>query len=405
MKSANFVTFYAFLMESRIWTRNFVLLTASNFLMFLTYYAVISTLPLFLVENFHIEKTIVGLLLSAYTIASVSVRPISGFTLDRFGRKQILIIALVLYALFYLGYIVALGIVSILLLRIVHGIIWGAVTISNTTQTLDIIPVEKKGEGIGYYALSTTLAMSLGPIIGLFFYHSFGYLTLFVLTFFIGVVGLVCVLSAHLPEYVFPKERPKLSWQSLFDKKSLLPSVNLLIFMFTYGGLLPFVSLYGKEIGVHNTSFFFFVFSLGIFSSRFTSGKVFDRQGPRLIITICSIVLIAGFLILAFFKNSFGFYLASFVIGFGIGVVFPVFQAMVNNVVDPEHRGAANSTIYTALDLGMGLGMFLIGLIAQHTSLSFAFAFSGGVCLFALLVFRGFTVIKYEENVDKLRPK
>jgi MFS family permease len=389
-------------MKSQIWNKNFVLLTASNFLMFITYYAVLSTLPLYLVSNFHAGKTIVGLIVSVYTIASVTVRPFSGFALDRFGRKAILYTTLILYAGFYLGYLVALSVAALLLLRIVHGVTWGAVTISNTTQAIDIIPVERKGEGIGYFALSTTLAMSVGPIVGLFFFHQFGYTVMFVTTFIIGLIGFTCVLLTHVPAYIPPKEKVKFNWHNLFDKGSVLPSVNLLIFMLSYGGLISFISLYGKEIGVHNTSLFFLVFALGIAISRFTSGKVFDKHGPRNILSFCSLFLIAGFLVLALFKTVAGFYCASVIIGFGIGVVFPIFQAMVNNLAQPEHRGAANSTVYTALDLGMGMGMLFMGIVSQHTSIATAFMLCSLICLLGLLFFRTVTLVRYEEKVSRL---
>lgn len=367
--------------------------------MFIAYYAVLSTLPLYLVSSFHAEKSIVGLIVSAYTIASVTVRPFSGFALDRFGRKGILYTTLVLYAFFYLGYLVALSIAALLLLRIVHGITWGAVTISNTTQAIDIIPAQKKGEGIGYYALSTTMAMSVGPIVGLFFFHQFGYVVMFSATFVIGLIGFVCVMLTHVPTYV-PAEKVKLNWNNLFDKGSILPSVNLLVFMLSYGGLISFISLYGKEIGVHNTSLFFLVFALGIAISRFASGKVFDRQGPRKILSFCALFLIAGFLVLAFIKTVLGFYCAAVIIGFGIGVVFPIFQAMVNKLAQPEHRGAANSTVYTALDLGMGLGMLFMGIIAQHTSIATAFVLCSAICVVGLLFFRVATVVRYEKNIE-----
>jgi MFS family permease len=110
-------------------------------------------------------------------------------------------------------------------------------------------------------------------------------------------------------------------------------------------------------------------------------------------------LLIAGFPILALVKNVTGFYFSAAVIGFGMGVVFPTFQAMVNNLADAAHRGAANSTLYTALDIGMGLGMIVSGLIAQRFSISAVFMLSALVCLAGLTFFRQFVVHHYESNI------
>ena len=118
------------------------------------------------------------MVLAAYTIASVTVRPVSGFALDKFGRKIILISALILYSIIFIGYMFALSIALITVLRFVQGLGWGISTISGSTVAVDIIPDDKRGEGIGFYSLSTTLGMSVGPIIGLFLVHHGSYLTM-----------------------------------------------------------------------------------------------------------------------------------------------------------------------------------------------------------------------------------
>ena len=99
---------------------------------------------------------------------------------------------------------------------------------------------------------------------------------------------------------------------------------------------------------------------------------------------------------LALAKNEILFYLSAIIIGFGNGVIFPTFQSMVNNLADADHRGAANSTLYTAVDLGMGLGMITAGLIAQHISLSAIFWVNALVCAAGLVFFRIFVLPYYE---------
>jgi MFS family permease len=185
---------------------------------------------------------------------------------------------------------------------------------------------------------------------------------------------------------------------NLFYRKSFLPSFNVLIVMTTYGGLLSFIALYGREIGIQNSAFFFLIFALGIATSRFFAGKSFDKKGPRNILTICLGLLMLGFPLLVLLRNEAGFYLSAIIIGFGIGVVFPTFQAIINNLADATHRGAANSTLYTALDIGMGLGMVLSGIVAQHLSISAVFLGSSLVSCVGLVFFRKFVLGYYENN-------
>lgn len=385
-------------MNERIWNKDLIFLILSNFLMYITYYAILSALPIYLVNNLHASKVQVGVVVGVYTIASVMVRPFSGFTLDRFGRRTIFLLALIIYTLLFAGYLVAITITSIILLRFAQGLVWGFTTVSGSTIAVDIIPVAKRGEGIGYFALSTTLGMSVGPIIGLFVCHHWGYMAMFVSGCFISVASLACAYGVHLRKRFVVGKRIALKWNSLFDKNSILPSINVFITMIAYGGLLSFIALYGQEIGIKNTSLYFLIFSIGIAAARLTAGKVFDRNGPRKIITLCLILLMIGFPMLAMAKNPLLFFLSAIVIGFGNGVIFPTFQSMVNNLADSVHRGAANSTLYTAVDLGMGLGMIMAGLIAEHISLSFIFWVNAAVGAAGLLFFRLFVLKAYESR-------
>ncbi len=174
-----------------------------------------------------------------------------------------------------------------------------------------------------------------------------------------------------------------------------------LITMSSYGALLSFIALYGKEIGIRNTSLYFLIFSIGIGAARLTTGKVFDKKGPGRIITLCLILLIIGFPMLAMAKGPVLFFLSAIIIGFGNGVIFPTFSSMVNNIAGSDHRGAANSTLYTAIDLGMGFGMIMAGLIAQHISISAIFWISTLVSLAGLLFFRFFVLKFYDSHFRK----
>jgi MFS family permease len=385
-------------MDGKIWSRNFVLLTLSNFLMYVTYYAIISALPVYLVSDLHAGKSQVGIVLAAYTIASVMIRPFSGFALDKFGRRSVYLIALLFYTMFFAGYLVALTIATLIILRFVQGLTWGVTTISGSTIAVDIIPSSKRGEGVGYFSLSTTLGMSIGPVIGLFICHHWGYMAMFSAGCFISTASLLCAYAMKLPGQLVSGSKIHFNLNHLFYRKAIVPSANLFIIMFTYGGMMSFIALYGIEIGIANSSLFFLVLATGIAASRLIAGRAFDRKGPNMILTLCITLLVLGFPILALVKNAAGFYLSAVIIGFGIGVVFPTFQTMVNNLSDVEHRGSANSTLYTALDVSMGLGMIISGVVAEKYSISTVFVISSLVCVAGLLFFKRVALGYYQNR-------
>jgi len=384
-------------MSNSLWNRNFTLLTFSNFFMCSAYYSLISTLPIYISTELHSPKSVVGLVLASYIVASVLVRPFTGFGLDKYGRKTIFIVSLLFYAFVFNGYLVAWTVAVMILVRFIHGLTWGLTTTSNSTVAVDIIPPDKRGQGIGYFGISTTLGMALGPVIGSSIFQHGGYSAMFIAGFIISLASMGMAASMRFTDVV-PSRSPEFKFSTLFETTTLLPSFNLLLIMITYGGMLSFVALYGRELGISNPAGFFLIYACGVIGARFTSGKFFDLHGPRVILLICLSLLIAGFPVLALLQNPLGFYGAAVILGFGNGVVFPTFQAMTNNMVQQNRRGAANSTLFTSVDIGMGAGMILVGSIAQVFSISAAFVVCSGICVVALLFFIFFTIKYYEKN-------
>jgi len=332
--------------------------------------------------------------MASYAIAAILVRPFCGFGLDFFGRKTIFIASLFVYGLIFNVYILVASVWFMILVRFAHGITWGLTSTSNSTLAGDIIPAQKRGEGFGYFGVTTTTGMAIGPLIGSFILQHGGYNTMFFAGFGMSIVSMILAALIRYPHYQ-PLPGMRFRWSDLLEAKTLIPSLNLLITSLSYGGLLSFIALYGKEIGIKTPSGFFLIYALGIITARFSSGKAVDRNGPRRIIIICLTLLIIGFPLLALVRNEYGFYLSAIVLGFGNGVVWPTFQAMVNNIVSPNRRGAANSTAFIAMDLGMGMGMIIAGYLAQHYSISTAFLVCSGFCAIGLFLFLRITLRYY----------
>jgi MFS family permease len=381
-------------MKTRLWNRNFTLLALSNFLMCCAYYSLISTLPLFISSNLKATHGMVGLILASYAIAAILVRPFCGFGLDFFGRRTIFIASLLVYGLIFNVYLFAATAWILVFIRFAHGLTWGVTTTSNSTIAGDIIPVEKRGVGFGYFGVTTTAGMAIGPVIGAFIQQRWGYDVMFMAGFGISVVSMILVTLMRYPAFI-PHPEMKFKWDTLIETKVLIPSLNLMVTSLAYGGLLSFIALYGRETGIRNPSGFFLIYALGIITARFSSGRAVDQRGPRKIIIICLTMLIIGFPLLALLKTPFGFFSAAVILGFGNGVVWPTFQTMVNSIVPQHRRGAANSTAFMAMDLGMGLGMILTGSLAQQFSISVGFLFCSVYCAVGLFLFLKYTMPHY----------
>ena len=382
--------------NNAIFKGNFVLVFLASLLVFTAFYIMLPTLPVFLTRELKIDEGQTGLILSVYTLAALLIRPFTGFMIDRFGRKWFYIVSLLLFAIIFLGYPLAGAFGFILIVRFAHGLMWGVATTTGSTLIVDIVPAEQRGEGIGLYGLAMTFPMALGPFTGLQLTQNNNYSLMFLCAGFLAFAGFALTLFIKYPA-VPDAGIIKISFRNLLESTSLPVTFNLLLINITYGGLVSFVSLYALKTGIGNTGIFFIVFASGIALARIYMGKIFDRHGPKALSVGGILFLAIGHFILGICVKTTGFLIAGFILGLGSGVVFPAFHAMVNNLVPPQRRGAANSTLFTGLDLGIGLGMLITGFLSHAIGLPHTYLIFGGLNLVALVFFLFISLTHYQK--------
>ena len=384
--------------NNSIFRGNFVLVFFSSLLVFTAFYILLPTLPVFLTRVLQIDEGQTGLILAVYTLAALLIRPFTGYLIDRYGRKLFYIPALLLFAIIFVSYPLAGAFSMILIVRFVHGLVWGVATTTGSTLIVDIVPAKRRGEGIGLYGLAMTIPMAMGPFTGLQLTQNNNYTLMFLFAGALAFAGFLLTLFIRYPA-IPDAGKIVFSFRNLLESTSLPVTVNLLIVNVTYGGLVSFVSLYALKTGIGNTGIFFIVFASGIALARIYMGKIFDRHGPKALSVSGILLLAVGHTMLGLISNISGFMIAGFLLGLGSGVVFPTFQAMVNNLVPPQRRGAANSTLFSGLDLGIGLGMLITGFLAQAIGLPYTYLIYGALNLLALLYFLLISLKHYQKTL------
>ncbi|MFH0866882.1 MAG: MFS transporter [Bacteroidota bacterium] len=385
--------------SQKIWTKDFILMCIVALFLSVAFYFLIPTLPGYLACLLKADNTDIGIILSIYTVSALLIRPVTGYAIDRYGRKMIYLISFFIFSLMFGGYAIAGTFVFFLLLRFAHGLMWGITTTTSSTIIVDIVPYQRRGEGLGYYGLAMTISMALGPFLAVIIVgKSMNYDALFISSMLLGMAGVILAMFVTYPGTHANKATPSFSIASLFEKRSFVLSLNIFILMISYGGLISFITLYGKEIGVDYPGNFFISFAAGVLISRMTSGKIFDKYGPSLIVPLGIILLIAGFPVLALVKTLIGYFLSAFILGMGVGIIFPTSQAITNNLVEKERRGVANSTLFTAYDLGIGTGMFVIGYISDTIGLANSFILGSIINTMGLAYFFLFTLPYYKKH-------
>jgi len=378
----------------------------ANFTLFFAFYVLTPLLPLYLSEHFGATKDVIGLVLSGYTITALLFRPFSGYVVDAFPRKTVLMISFGAFAIFFAGYLAASTLLLFTIVRTLHGGPFGALTVANSTVAIDVLPSSRRTEGIGYYGLSNNLAMAVAPSIGIFIYqltHSFEFL--FWLAFIVACCGWLVDSTVKLnhgdrhhdssaaeirePVPVIHETRPrKLSLDRFFLVRGWLLGLNMVAFGFSFGVLSNYLAIYGKEVlGITGgTGTYFMLCSVGLILSRLQGGKalrdgrVTHNAGEGMVISLIGYILFVlmptlaqGAMWSGHWSMILGYYGSALLIGLGNGHMWPAFQNMTINVARNNQRGTANSTILISWDIGMGLGILVGGVVSELLGYSAAF--------------------------------
>ena len=357
----------------------------ANFTLFFAFYVLTPLLPLYLSEHFGATKDVIGLVLSGYTITALLIRPFSGYVVDSFPRKTVLMIAFGGFAIFFAGYLAASTLLLFMIVRTLHGGPFGMLTTANATAAIDVLPSSRRTEGIGYYGLSNNLGMALAPTIGIFIYQlTNSFELLFWLALIVACVGWLVDSTVTFSEKEIVRNKSKLSWDRFFLIRGWLIGINMIAFGFSFGVLSNYLAIYGKEaMGIMGgTGTYFMLCSVGLMISRLQgskglrNGRVTHNAGEGMVISLIGYTLFI--LMPTFFPKNHsaimvGYYGSALLIGLGNGHMWPAFQNMTINVAKNNQRGTANSTILISWDIGMGLGILIGGIVAELISYGAAF--------------------------------
>lgn len=368
----------------RLWTKPFILMSAGMLFLFTGFYLLLPTLPLF-IKQMGGNEAEVGLAAGAFMLSAVIIRPIVGGLLDRFGRRPFIIWGLLLFALAMYMYDWVGGIVVLMGLRILHGMTWAVSTTAVFTAVTDIIPPARRGEGMGWFSTAMTLAMAVGPMLGVWVIQSLSYNALFQFACALSAVALLLTFGAKVPFRQQTGER-----RIEFYEPSVLPVAASVFFLtIAYGGITTFVPLFANSIQV-NSGAFFLAYAATLALIRPIAGKLSDRHGETFVIVPGLAVTISALLVLSISTGLFGVLVSAILFGVGFGSAQPALQAATIRLARPDRKGVANASLLTATDLGIGLGAILLGWVSQYTSYQVLFTVGAASVAMSLLLFAFF---------------
>jgi len=359
--------------KERLWTKDFVTVSVINFLVFLTHFLLMVTIASYAIDKFHAPTNIAGLAAGIFIIGALIGRLGTGRIIEDTGSKKVLLVSTILFIITSVLYFAAIHLTLLIIIRLLHGIAFGAASTATGTIVAQIIPDSRRGEGIGCYSIGAILAVALGPFMGMFLIHGVDFHMIFVVTSILAAGSFALSFIVTQPAYESPEDDQDSAVKSFqlsdfLEFKAIPISIIILVIGFSYSGILTFIPLYAKQIHlVEAASFYFLVYAVTVFISRPAFGRLLDVKGANFVVYPSLFIYAIGMLLFSQANHGITLLLAGVIIGLGYGNFISSAQAISIKGLPPHRLGLATSTFFMFVDLGFGLGPYVLGSLVPFT--------------------------------------
>ncbi len=372
---------------------NFWLLSLSSFLFFGSFNMVLPELPDFM-RTFGGEKYI-GLHITFFTFTALISRPFSGKLTDTWGRIPVMVVGASVTAIVSLFYPFFLNIYAFLLIRFLHGFSTGFKPTGTAAYVADIVPVNRRGEGMGILSFFGMTGMGAGNYIGgeIAQYHSID--VLFYSSAAVALSSIVVLMGMKETLKDRQKFKPsllKINFSDIYEPTVLTPTVVMMLVTFSFGACVTLAPDLSKHLGIDNKGLFFVYFTATSLLARVIGGRMSDKFGRKAVLMVAMLTVAAGSVVIGFSISPFQLFSGALIFGAGYGLSSPSIFAWATDLAPEEYRGRGFSTVFMALEIGIGMGAFLSGLLYGGNVENFPLIFTGCGSLaflaFVYLLFR-----------------
>lgn len=360
--------------NKKLWTKEFITVSIINFTITLIFFLLMVTIAGYAVEHFNASASTAGFVSSIFIIGSLLGRLGGGNFISKHGSKKTLFIGLLFFVITTALYFVSLNLPLLMMTRLLQGMSLGLASTATGTIIAQILPPERRGEGIGYYSLSAILATAIGPFVGILLTQS---VEDFRIIFLVDtILAIICFLLYFLVKVTpMPKqastqavEKKGFRISNFIEPKAVPISFIALLIGFAYSGVMSFMTFYSKEINLEAIgSYFFIIYAIVILATRPFTGKLLDNKGANIVVYPCLVLFAIGMYAFSHANNSLIFIIAAALIGVGYGNFNSVAQAVAIKVTPNERLGLATATYFILYDLGLGIGPYILGLFVPST--------------------------------------
>jgi MFS family permease len=325
-----------------------------------------------------------GLIMVLFTLSAAISRPFSGKLADNMGRKSTMYVGIIVMTTATFLYPFSSTVLFFLLLRFFHGFSTGFLPTGATATITDLLPADKRGQGMGVFGTAISLGIGVGQFLGTPVASTFGVTGLFIVA---GILAIAAGLMITTVKETLETPKPfHLSHLSIrkneWIEKNVLPVGIVMLLSAASSGMLfvitPDLSGY---LGIENKGWFFALYVISTILVRLFTGKLSDKIGRRQTLVIGLIILIISMLLVAHAQTVFMYSIASIIFGMATGLNSPTLFAWMADLAPSNRRGIGSGTLFIALELGIMLGAGLTLVFYNSTFESVALTFNIAVLL------------------------
>ena len=383
---------YTAIANSRLYTRDFVLLCGSHFLFAGSFTMMLAELPFYL-SNMGGEAY-KGLIIALFTLMAAVSRPFSGKLADTVGRIPVMVFGTLVCVVCSALYPLLTTVAGFLWLRFFHGFSTGFKPTAATAYAADIVPVHRRGEAMGILGVSMNAGASIAPVFGSFLVGRYGYTPMFYASSASALLSILLLLGMRetLTDKVpFSARLLRLRRSELYDRSAIAPAVIALTIYFCYGTMLTIIPDQADFLGLSNRGLPLAVLTCASITSRVLAGRISDRYGRVIVLKVATVAVTATLLAMFWVDSGTDLLVVTGALGFTIGVSSPaVFAWTIDRAAD-AHRGRAMGTLYIALEVGIGVGALASAAWYANDPANFGRAFVGT----AAVAFLGFLYLQF----------
>lgn len=371
----------------RLWTKDFILLLLITTLSMTAITTQMGTLPL-LVAQIGGSKAISGAIVGVLGIAALFVRFPIGLMLDKYGRKILLLIGLLILVIDFTLLNFLQTLLSLFLLRLVQGVGNSVQATASATMTADLIPKEKLSMGLGYFSIAQSVPSAIGPLIGLTVVQNYGFESLFRVALVLTIIAFI--LSLFVNESLLVREtipQTEVDTSLLKNPGVIFPSLIMFMIYLAQAGVVAFIAQLALERGILGAGYYFTLMSLVSVTVRLCFSSILFRLKRSLVIHVSIFFIIIAYGNIVFASSIIYLLISAILFGIGIANLMPLMNTIVLQSVSDSQTGKATAIFMLSLDVAYGGGAVIWGIIASVFGFEWMYFFCAMSGVIAWLIY------------------